>query len=116
MGTVSFEARAGVVTDLGYLIGEYDGLPPAAPEFQPTPYKPTTWGGMFPMMMAAAVRPPSSEMPVPEGLKNLRIVPADYRAFGKFPNYFLGAINRLQPMKGVLDYDGDRVIDPTIAR
>ncbi len=112
MGTVSFEAKAGVITDLGYLLGETEGLPPVSAEFpQPGPDGRRTWGDAFPPMLAAAVRPAAPAMPVPEPLKGAPIVPADYRAFGKFPNYFLGAISRLLPVAGVLAYDTDRIVD-----
>jgi hypothetical protein len=110
MGTVSFEARAGVVMDLGYLFGDLDGFVPRVPEIPPPPYDLKTWEG-YPPPMVAAVRPAAPGMPLPAALKGATVVPADYRAFGKFPNFFRGSINRLTPLKGVLDYDADRVVD-----
>ncbi len=38
-------------------------------------------------------------------------VPADYSAMDKVPNLLGGSVERLAPVRGVLAYDRDRVID-----
>jgi hypothetical protein len=64
-----------------------------------------------PALVAAAIRPPAPGMPVPGELGKATLVPADYRAVGKFPNYFRTMISRLTPVPGVLEYERDRVVD-----
>jgi hypothetical protein len=110
MGTAEFEAKAGAITDLGYLLAVFQDFPTVVPELAPFTAPKTKFevaGGM----LIATVRPPAAGMPVPGPLRGLAITPAEYRAFGKFPNFFHSMINRMAPIEGVLAYDGDRVVD-----
>jgi hypothetical protein len=67
---------------------------------------------MSPTPFVLAVRPFADGMFVPLQLSGLARASADYRAVGKFPNYFGGPIDRMVPVPGVLDYDADgNVID-----
>jgi hypothetical protein len=97
MGTVNFQAKPGVVTDLGTILIAPDDAPTTIPELaNVVSGKPTVT--------------PTTEIPV--ALKSLPLAPADYGAVGAFPNYLGGRLNRLAPMANVLDYDGDgHVID-----
>jgi len=110
MGTVRFDARPGVVTDLGYLLASLEDWKTAIPELARVTNPPTKYR-TAPMMVAVAVRPVAAGTPPPPGLAGAKIVPADYRAVGKFPNHFRTMISRLHPVPGVLDYERDRVID-----
>jgi hypothetical protein len=103
MGTVAFEVKPGVITDLGTILNAAHVLPTAIPELANV-----VAGKDLDMniaLMDVAIRPPASD--APEALKALPIVPADYRAYGLFPNYLGGQFARLAPLPGVLDYDKD---------
>jgi hypothetical protein len=107
MGTVRFEAKAGVLTDLGLVLAARSDKPIDVPELKGYEY---TAEDLVPFVMT--VKPASSEMAVPEALKPFARLDADYRAMGPFPNYFRGRIDRLAPVAGVLDYDKNgHVID-----
>lgn len=110
MGTVRFDARPGLVTDLGHLLASLEDRVTSIPELAGVTNPPTKYR-TAPMMVAAAVRPAAPGSSPPPGLANAQVVPADYRAVGKFPNYFRTMISRLNPVPGVLDYERDRVID-----
>lgn len=110
MGTVRFDARPGIVTDLGHLLASLEDWTTAIPELAGVTNPPTEYR-TSPMMVAVAVRPAAAGTPLPPGLGNATVVPADYRAVGKFPNYFRTMISRLNPVPGVLEYERDRVID-----
>ena len=110
MGTVRFDARPGRVTDLGYLLASLEDRSTSIPELAKRTDPPTKYR-TAPALVAAAIRPPAPGMPVPPQLAGAAVVPADYRAVGKFPNYFRTMISRLTPVPGVLDYERDRVID-----
>ncbi|HEX8578263.1 MAG TPA: hypothetical protein VF655_01550, partial [Allosphingosinicella sp.] len=64
-----------------------------------------------PALAAMTVRPPTQGAAVPANLGGAVLVPADYRAVGKFPNYFRTMITRMVPIEGILAYHRDRVID-----
>ncbi|HEX8063607.1 MAG TPA: hypothetical protein VF535_10360, partial [Allosphingosinicella sp.] len=102
--------RAGMVTDLGYLLASLEDRSTAIPELAGRT-DPATKYRTAPALAAAAVRPAAPGMPVPPQLAGATIVPADYRAVGKFPNHFRTLISRLAPIPGVLGYERDRVID-----
>ena len=110
LGTVKFEAKAGVLTDLGTYLVVRDDKPTGFPELAAV-----VRGKRFMedyVWWDIAVRPPTQSMPVPLNLASLPRALADYRAMGKFPNYFHTRISRLTPIPGVLDYDKEgNVID-----
>lgn len=98
MGTVSFEARPGVVTNLGDFLS-------------------LGWADDEAMKLTAAVAPPTGRIaapasyPVPAVLAQHSVVPADWRAAGKLNNFFGIAVSRMPPVEGVLGYERDKVID-----
>lgn len=110
LGTVSFSAEAGRITDLGTLL-----MAPAAEESSIPELKPVT--GFGPAMsghvivLAAAVKPVDATMPVPAALAGKPITPAQYRATGKFVSPFAFNIHRLAPIPGILGYDRGTVLD-----
>ncbi|HKY18347.1 MAG TPA: hypothetical protein VJL82_05385 [Rhizomicrobium sp.] len=110
LGTVRFEAKPGVITDMGTLLVARDDKPSPIPELA------SAVRGKFvdisAVTVVVALKPETDSMPVPESLANLPRVTADYRAQRAFPNYFGVPINRLIAIPGVLDYDDDgHVVD-----
>lgn len=109
MGTVQFEVKPGVITDLGnFLI--------AAPKAAP-PYDYATIEAMRRAEERKAKGKDDAALAlelafgVPETLKALPSVQADFRASGKINNFYNLPISRIQPIAGVLDYRRDTVID-----
>ena len=100
MGSVRFEARPGQIMDLGEIrypgndgLRAQGGLPANA------------------HVSSAEVVPYAASMARPERLNGLPVVPAEWRAAEKMPNYFGVLIDRHPAMSGVLRYERDRVID-----
>ncbi len=110
MGTVKFEAKPGVITDLGAILMARDDETTNIPELSTfVSAKPRGFG---PMPWTVAVRPETPTMETPDALKALSPVMAEYRAVGAFPNYLGARISRLAPIPKVLDYDKDgNVVD-----
>jgi len=110
MGTVKFEAKAGVITDLGEILAAREDQPTAIPELADVTGKGVLAVGILPY--AVAVRPANASMLAPSALVGLPRVPANYRAMPAYPNYPGTHLNRLAPVSGVLDYDKDgQVVD-----
>jgi len=110
MGSVKFEAKAGVITDLGTFLVARDDVPSTIPELAGIVHQRKIFPDFYWWHMA--VRLPTEDLPVPDALKGLPRALADYRAVGKFPNYFGTFVDRMEPIPGVLAYDEDgNVID-----
>ena len=109
MGTVRFEAKPGIITDLGEVLIVYDDAPTDIPELaNVVTGKPMELTNHF--FFDVAIRPVSAATTVPAGLALLPRIPADYHAMPAFPNYVGdyvggGQLSRLAPLAGVLDYD-----------
>ena len=110
MGTLRFEARAGAVNDLGYLLGAIEDSPSRVPELAQYTGSPS-WTHTAPALAIMTVRPAADGMVVPAALRSLPIIRAEYRAVAKFPNYFRTMINRIPPVAGILAYEGDQAVD-----
>lgn len=110
MGTVRFEARAGVITDLGHLLTDRVDQLSTIPELRAVTGRGGRINGLL-FLLVASIRPDGQTASVPAPLQGLPRVPADFRAVGKFPNQFAQTVNRMAPIPGVLAYDEDRVID-----
>lgn len=108
LGTVKFEAKPGVVTDMGsFLMGKKNHTS-GIPELDAEP----KWGIFGSWVIASlAVRPAAVGAPVPASLNAVPHVIADYRAVGKLTNHYGLTIDRLPPVPGALAYDDDTVID-----
>lgn len=99
MGSVKFEAKAGIITNLGdFLSGGWvsdealrqtAAVLPEMPERTPTP----------------------ASYPVPAALAGYTVVTADWRAADKMNNFYGITVQRMPPVEGVLAYDRDKVID-----
>lgn len=110
MGTAEFEVKPGVITDLGAILVALDDQPTTIPELSKVVAGKPTGFVYDPWIMG--VRHATPDMEMPEKLRSLRVMPADYQAVGVSPNYLGGPIGRLAPLPGVLDYDADgNVID-----
>jgi hypothetical protein len=108
LGTVKFNARAGVITNLGSLYLD------KVHKSSDIPYLEDNLGkSMFNygFILGQAIVPATSETPVPPSLKSLPIVSADYNAVGPFLEPGAGGINRLAPIPGILGYDRGKVVD-----
>ncbi|MDH7975655.1 hypothetical protein QH494_26010 [Sphingomonas sp. AR_OL41] len=110
LGTVSFTAKPGQIADLGTLFvasaSEKSDIPELASE---TGFGPSMNGHS--VTWSAAVRPATASTPVPPLLAGKPLVPANYRATGKFVAGFAFNVNRLAPIPGVLGYDRGNVLD-----
>lgn len=99
LGTVGFAAKAGEVTDLGYLISDFAYRASKSPEL------------LGKQGYLGTVRPVREGSSMPPALASARVVPAAYRAVGRFFTPNAVNIARLAAVPGVLAYDGGTVID-----
>ena len=110
LGTVGFAAPAGVITDLGYFMGDRVDKVSRIPEL-------AAESGFGPGAVAihaplgATVRPVRPDSTLPPGLGGATVRAADYRAIGRFVEPRAITVNRLAPVPGILAYEGRRVID-----
>ena len=107
LGTVQFEAKPGIITDMGSLYA--DKVHGDSPE----PYLEDNLGkSMFSygFILGQAVIPATATTPIVASLQALPRIAADYHAVGLFREPG-ASINRLAPVPGVLRYDRGRVID-----
>ena len=110
LGTVSVPAKAGQITDLGTILIAQAGAPSPIPELKDVTGLGPSMNGHI-VTWAAALRPPNATTPRPGALAGKLVVPADYRAVGKFVSPFAFNINRLVPVPGILGYDRGDVLD-----
>lgn len=99
LGTVGFSAKAGEVTELGYLISDYASEASRIPEL------------LGEAGYSGTVRPVRVDSSRAPGLATAPVVPATYRAVGRFFTPNAVNIARLTRVPGVLDYDAGKVID-----
>lgn len=94
MGSVKFTVRAGEVTDMGQL----------------------RRGSAASSSLLTVLVPAASDMTIDSRIKDWKIVPADYRAVGKLPNYYGITLSRIASMAGVIGYDRDKIVDLALAQ
>lgn len=113
LGSVQFTVKPGIVTDMGMIVSDiadrYDE-PSKYPEVWERVKDHGTYRTGF-FFVSSALRLPNADMAVPDVIKDLERIPADYSAMGKMPVYFSTMVDRLAPVPGVLDYRGDKVVD-----
>ncbi len=102
MGSVTFQAEAGKITDLGTLDVDLANSGPAEKGDSSSPRV---------AAYALALTPADNLTPVDPRLASLPRVPADLRAAGKMANYMGIAISRLPAIKGVMSYRRDQIVD-----
>lgn len=110
LGTVSFPAEAGRITDLGTLLMAGAADPSPIPELKAVTGLGASMNGHV-TLLASAIRPADASTARPAVLAGKPVVPARYRAVGKFVSPFTFTINRLVPIPGVLGYDRGTVLD-----
>lgn len=110
LGTVSFAADAGKITDLGTLLVAPAADPSPIPELKAMTGLGASMNGHA-TTLASAIRPADDSTPLPAAVAGKPIVRADYRATGKFVSPFTLTINRLAPIPGILGYDRGTVLD-----
>ena len=109
LGTVGFEAKPGVITDLGTFVGDTAKKRSVIPELaQESGFGPSSDTPF--VLLTGTIRPATSATP-PAPLAGQRILAADYHAVGKFLEPNAQGINRMVPIPGVLAYDNGKVID-----
>ena len=110
LGTVGFSAPAGVITDLGYFMGDRADKLSKIPELKE---ESGLGAGSVAIWapLAVTVRPVRADAELPPGLPAGSVRPAAYRAIGRFVDPRAITIARLAAVPGVLAYEGRRVID-----
>lgn len=112
MGTVQFEVKAGVVTNLGNMLW---ALPQQKLDMTVAQLaviknaEERAKAGKPPRADPFAA--PDLDIVVPDSLKNWTVVAAELHAHGKFNNYGAVVVSRLAPIPGVISYRRDTVID-----
>ena len=108
MGSVKFEVKAGVITDIGNFLvaGNYQTpLNPAPPGVTYTPE------GTYLTLGKQKFEVGKFEWGLPASLKAFPSAQADFHAAGKMNNYFGITIARMPAIPGILGYQRDIVID-----
>lgn len=107
MGSVTFEARAGEIVDLGMMhMLTGDEAKPEAGDSTGIVDSEAIAGYQFlqPAPVGAALDP---------RLAGQKVTPARFTPVGKRPNYYGLTIGRMPAMPGVMRYDRDRIVDLT---
>lgn len=109
LGTVSFVARAGVITDVGSLYAD------KVHKGSPVPHLEDDLGPQmfqYGFVLGAALVPVSIDTPVPASLRAFSVEPARFTAVGQYYEPGAAGINRLAPIPGILAYADGRPVDP----
>lgn len=98
MGTVQFEAKPGVITNLGDFItlGWVDDAGARQ---------------MAAVTVGEGRMPKPASYPIPAALAKYTVEQADWRAAGKRNNFLGINVMRMPPVPGVMAYDRDRIVD-----
>jgi len=108
MGSVKFEVKAGVITDLGdflLTVARRDGLI----GFDKLDEEPDVFAASGDGQ--GEIRPEAATYGVPASLQALPSVRAEFTASGKMDNIYNAMINRVRPIPGIIGYHRDDVID-----
>ncbi|WP_416906960.1 MAG: hypothetical protein ACMVO5_07810 [Polymorphobacter sp.] len=110
LGTLGFTARAGEILDMGDFLAAQAWKASDVPELAGETGLGASVNGHV-ALWAAAIRPSAPGRALPAALAGRAVVPAAYRAVGKFVSPLALNINHLTPLAGVLDYRDGVVID-----
>jgi hypothetical protein len=102
MGSVTFDVEPGKITDLGTFGADPDNSEP--------PEKGDSSSPRF-AAYALALTPADSTTPVDARIASFPRVSANFTAAGKTANYMGIGISRLPKIKGVLEYNRDKILD-----
>ena len=110
LGTVGFEAPAGVITDMGVYLSDRADKPSVYPQLaSETNIGPTA--RMDYWLFVSTLVPANGTEALPAGVERSMVRPAKLHGIGPFVDPNVMHINRLAAIPGVLRYDGGRVID-----
>lgn len=110
MGSVAFEAKAGQVTDLGYMrVLMPDEIKVAEGDATRLFDAEKLEGYQF-------LQPAPASWTLDRRLAGATLVPAKFWPVGKMPNYFGVSVSRMPPLAGVMRYERDRIVDLTGGR
>ena len=108
MGSVKFEVKAGVITDLGdflLTVARRDGLIGFDQiDREPDVFSTSSDG-------QGEIKPEAATYGAPASLQALPTVRAEFTASGKMDNIYNAMVNRVRPIPGILGYHRDDVID-----
>lgn len=108
LGTVSFEVRAGAITDIGSLFVDKVHKP------SPLPHLEDNLGErmfQYGFVLGQALVPADASTPVPAAVRALGVVPATFTVVGQYYEPGATGINRLAPISGILGYERGRPVD-----
>jgi len=108
MGTVSFNARPGVITDVGSLFADKVDKP------SPIPHLEDNLGpsmSQYGFVLGEALVPPEKSTEVPEQLSNLPREIAEFEIVQPYLEPGAAGINRLAPIPGLLGYKRGKPTD-----
>jgi hypothetical protein len=109
MGSVQFEVKPGVITDLGNFIFAAPRNDPAFPRDNSDPKG--SQSGLYGVYFGSPPEQPPLAFGVPSSLKAYSYRKAEFRASPKLENFYGITVSRLPPVPGVLGYDRDRPMD-----
>lgn len=109
MGSVKFEVKAGVITDLGNFLAALPADDPAFPRDNSDPKG--SQAGLYGVYFGKPMDPPAMAFGLPESLKAYPSERADFRASGKLENFYGITVSRMPPVPGVLAYDRGEIVD-----
>ncbi|MGC6331174.1 hypothetical protein [Rhizorhabdus sp. FW153] len=108
LGTVAFDARPGVIVNIGTLyadkVHKQSPLTQLESNVGPSMFR-------YGWIMGQALVPPKNGEPTPEVLRTFPVENARFRAIGPFHDRHAVNVNRLAPIPGVLAYDHGKVVD-----
>jgi hypothetical protein len=112
MGTIAFDVKPGVITDVGAvkaLMTDALIAPGMVDRAEPENQTKLRSGELTMMRWTL----PSPALPLDPRLAAYKVVPASFRPAGPVPNYFGVQVDRMTAIPGVLGYERDKIIDLT---
>jgi hypothetical protein len=107
MGSIQFEVKAGVVTDIGNFLVAAPFANKDMGDKKPVAKK----DNLFVRTLNAADVSTEVKFGLPETLSKYPSVVADFRAAAKADNFFSAMVSRMPPIPGILGYQRDKVVD-----
>jgi hypothetical protein len=109
MGSIAFEVKPGVITNAGMmklnLVAAREAAKAEGKEM------PKTELDLPESLNGVGWQVPADGDAIDPRLAGYKVVPAEIRAYGRIPNFFGVAIDRMTEIPGLLAYERDRVVD-----